>query len=675
MKRDEKPERQFSLGDIVYHREWGVGQVLEEAKEDSQKGILIDFPGKVHHRMSFEVASRALSRLPPNGLEALLLRESDMVMRWSRSAPLKLIAVALVDLGGAAKTANLRRKLERLSVLGMKWQSWWKRVQPVVKQSPHFRVYFDGTYQLASAVEDIPESPLPPSPKRSRVTRLNAVQLAAVASRLEAGEIEFESLKDAKSLRLVAKELVWRSATSEKAQAVINKAIAGSVLPARILLKELSESAQPEKMADALIHFMNNIEHLATCPAKGKKIGEHVVAKARLLEDTVKDYVVEHDLDLWQPQIPLVTKVALQLGLAIWRREMSSWRSECLDRLCKAVAILGEKQLNVFEVAGDYLASGDENIAGRLAVTDSLLAKVAPDIRLKVVNQLLLSALTGTTQFIEQCFSRHLTREQQLSWVSSALSRVLSSCDAHALTTLAKLLRRSMPDLEAEQLRAYVELAITAASVNPQAQADLLLVIQESLSKCFGDMAIEARELTMESGQKTVLDSIEAAYKGNLKKAKEKAESQHMRLEAASANLRTALEAAKAESMRMKELNEQLKSSYHLPEQWAAFEGSKKVLQAIVELHQEAFLAEEAGAVDVKSISWILRRLEITLQGFGVSMQDQTGKSEIYNPAFHEYVPGSKREGNQVRIVCPAFEWQDPAGNKMLLARAKVVGC
>lgn len=675
MSRYEKPERRFSPGDIVLHRQWGAGQVLEEVKEGAQESIAIGFPGKPYHLMSLEVADRALSQLPSNGLEALLLRTPDMARQWSRRAPLKLIATTLTDLGGDAKSGDLRRKLERPNVLHVKWQSWWKRVQPVIHQSPHFRTRSDGAYQLISAVADVPESPLASSPRKGRITSLDGAQVAAVASRLETGDVGFESLKDANSLRLIAKELVQRSATSEKAQAVIDAAMTGSVLQARLVLEELSCSATQVRMADAMIGFITSIQHSAASSKKGKKIGAHVLAKTGLLEQTIRDYVAEHDICVWGPQVQLFTRAALQLGMAIWEKGMTYWRSESLEHVSKVVAVLGEKHPMVFEFAGDYLASKDEDLASALAVADTLLAKAAPEVHSDAIDRFLQGALTGSSRFVEHCFLRHLAAGQRSIWISSALSRILSSVDTHSLTMLATLLGRSMPDLESRELKACAELAIRIASVSHDPQASLLLAIQESLTKSLGALSLEGREVTIEAGGGTVLGAIEVAFRDNLRKTKDEAERRHDVLEAEIANTRRALLVAEAESVRRKELIEQLKSGYRLPERWAAFEGSRRVLQAIVDIHQEAFLVQKTGSAESESITWVLRLLESVLQGSGVATRGRAGTTEVYDPALHDYIPGSKREGTLVRIVCPAFEWQDPAGKKMLLARGKVVGC
>lgn len=671
----EKPERRFSPGDVVFHPQWGAGEVVENVNTDTEKGIVVSFLGRPNHRMSLEIASRALLRLSSNGLQALLLRDTDMVRQWSKLAPAKLIGATLADLGGAAKAGEIRRKLERSGVLTIRWPSWWKRAQPIINQSPHFRLRSDGVYQLLSAVYDIPESPLPPTSKRRKTSRLTADQIASTASRLEAGDGDLEHLRDAARLRPIARELVQRSATSENAQAVINEAITGPVLRARIFLEELSRSAPPDRTADALIHLMSNIEHLTVSSAKSRSIGEHVVAKACLLEQTGKDWIKEQEVGVVAPHIPRLVGSALQLSLTIWQRGMSQWRSESLDRICTTIALLGEKQVMTFELAGQYLASDDERITARLAVASALLANIAGDGCSEAMKGLLRGALTGTQQFAERCVSQHLTAAQRTSWISSELSRALSAGDARALTTLARLLARATPDLETTALRTNAELAIRMASVSPIQEPKLLLVIQESLGKSLGNLMVEAQGFTTQGSENPILDSIEVAYKENLDRERAQAQRQQAVLEDEIAHLRRALEAVEAESVRRRDLIEQLKSGYRLPERWAAFEGSKGILQAIVDIHQEASLVHKTRNTENESIAWVLRLLENVLERSGVAIRGQAGTREVYDPALHEYIPGSKREGNQVRIVCPAFEWQDPAGKQVLLGRAKVVGC
>lgn len=674
MHRSERHELKFSPEDIVLHRMWGAGRVLE-AGESCQGDVIVDFPGNPGYRMSLEIAGRALSKLPPDGLEAFLLKEPDKVRNWSQNAPLKLIGATLADLARPAKAADLRGKLDSRNILRTKWKSWWKRVQPALRQSPHFRLGSDATYQLTSAVDQIPESPLPSLPKRTRAERMGGAQLQEVAARLESGEIGFESLKGAESLRLIAKEVIQRSVTSEGARNTVNRALAGPVLPARIILEELLRSGRPGDLVEALIQLTKHIQDLATSPAKekGKGVGKHVIAKARLLKETTRELALDPQLGDELSLLSGLVKALLQSALAIWRREMGGWRSEAVDCLSNALAVLAERQPGAFDIIGEYLAGYEGSIASRLGAVESLLAKVPPGTQSSAVDRLLVHSLAGTPKFAEECFSRYVSSEEQLLWISSIVSRILSSCDTRTIQVLVGLLLKTRPRLDQQELRTWTQLAIVMSSVSSQAEAALSPIIMEGLRECLKKVALETPALALQAKPKTVLSSIEVAHRSRVEQEREQFRSVRTSLESEIKMLRTGLEASKGESEKLQAVVKQLQSSYRLPERWASFEGKKEILKNLAELYQEAFLAKDSGGAAVKYTSWVLQQLEGMLQRQGVSKFGQVESCESYDPSLHKYIPGFEGASKEVKIKCPGFEWQDPADNRIILARAKVM--
>ena len=70
----------------------------------------------------------------------MLWNEPETPISWVKEAPLKLVAVTLADRGNSGKPADLRFKLEGQVLREVKWDTWWKRVQPSVRDSAHFQV-------------------------------------------------------------------------------------------------------------------------------------------------------------------------------------------------------------------------------------------------------------------------------------------------------------------------------------------------------------------------------------------------------------------------------------------------------------------------------------------------------------------------------------------------------
>lgn len=75
---EEVSKQEFSLGDMVLHRTWHIGYVVDVETGDNPD-IIIDFPNAPNHRMSMRLARQALTKLPSDGLEALMSRQPDMI--------------------------------------------------------------------------------------------------------------------------------------------------------------------------------------------------------------------------------------------------------------------------------------------------------------------------------------------------------------------------------------------------------------------------------------------------------------------------------------------------------------------------------------------------------------------------------------------------------------------
>lgn len=670
MQPNEGQKSRFSPGDVVSHHEWGVGRVVE-VKTEPEAHIIVDFPNKRSHQIKAQLANDALHKLPADGLEALLLREPDKVAQWGQHAPLKLIGAALADLERPARVADLKAKLHGRDLLTSKWETWWKRVQPVVKESPLFDVGVDRSYRLVSQVDQIPEEPLPSAPKKVRPTRMSGTQVQEMASELEAGQIKFESLKGAKNLRMLAREIVRRTSASQGARAAIRKALDGPVLPIRFILEELSSSGRPTESIEVLLHYTDSIQVLARRPGreKGTKVGEHIVAKLHLLDDTTKRLAEHHQL----PEDPLplspFVKALLQLALTIRRESTSTWRSEAVDCVSSAMASLAAGQPSVFDIVGEYLATQESDISRKVAVTGSLLARVPPACRSEAVDRLLIRSLVGPPEFAEECFARYLGADEQLNWLSSALQR---SCDTTALEVLARLLRRKSTRLDAQEQVTCLELAIGIASVSRKAHATLGPLIMDRLKERLDVVSRETSQATLRASLESVLDVIEGTALAKVNEERETFAGIRANLESNMTNLQEAVQTSRRESARLKEMVEQLKSSYHLPEQWTEFKGKKEVLEGLAGLYQEISLAKESG-VDAEATAWVLQRLQNVLLKHGVSKFGQMEGPEDYDPALHQFIPGFEGTGKEVKIQSPGFQWQDPAGNKITLARAKVV--
>ncbi len=96
-----------------------------------------------------------------NGLVDQLRNNSSEVISWIDQAPLKLVGVTLVDLGGSGDAKKLATRLETVFKNSeANWDSWWKKVRPALKDSDYFSFGKSNLIRLASPAEDIPVEPL-----------------------------------------------------------------------------------------------------------------------------------------------------------------------------------------------------------------------------------------------------------------------------------------------------------------------------------------------------------------------------------------------------------------------------------------------------------------------------------------------------------------------------------
>lgn len=165
-------ESATELGTFVRHDTFGVGRV---APHDDSDRVLIEFKSGGDRYVSRRVAA-GLKVLPDDGLEVLLWTNPDETRAWATEAPLKLLAATLADIGGTAKTAAIREKLEgRVLDDGVKWASWWGNVRSAASESSYFTVDKNKSNAITGLglsrgvhVKDILVGSLPEKPRPSR---------------------------------------------------------------------------------------------------------------------------------------------------------------------------------------------------------------------------------------------------------------------------------------------------------------------------------------------------------------------------------------------------------------------------------------------------------------------------------------------------------------------------
>ncbi len=125
-------------GYYARHHGWGIGKILENDTEN----VIIDFPGKPGHRMSYGTAENALMAMAPDDLRVLLAIDPDSLQKMRKADPVGLVVLALRTLPGEEGDQNLIRKtLAPAPIPPASWAAWWKTTKVKAAQDPRL----DGT--------------------------------------------------------------------------------------------------------------------------------------------------------------------------------------------------------------------------------------------------------------------------------------------------------------------------------------------------------------------------------------------------------------------------------------------------------------------------------------------------------------------------------------------------
>ena len=114
-----------------------------------------------NNRVGASSVARWQGPVRTDGLEANLIANREVVLRWREEAPLRLVAAALVDLSGKARVVRTKDVKERLKVVigSENLETWWKQVHPELRESDQFEYSRKGT-RLRAKLEDISSTSL-----------------------------------------------------------------------------------------------------------------------------------------------------------------------------------------------------------------------------------------------------------------------------------------------------------------------------------------------------------------------------------------------------------------------------------------------------------------------------------------------------------------------------------
>lgn len=661
-------QREFHPGDVVSHHAWGIG-VIVEVDPDASPELKIDFQNKRQHQMNLQLARSSLTVLVPNGLEALFVKSPQELANWSEEAPLKLIGAALADINKPAKPMEIKDHIEHKHLLNTSWGNWWKRVQPAIADSPQFRKRSNGSYELAVSLDQIPKTPLPAVLQKKKKEALSSAAAKEIAVKVINGEASLGDIKGAEVLKPILKELLRKDTPVEPASAAFLKVTDGPVVNIRIVINGLSKAKRLPELIRTLEQIVSGIRnsYITSHYDIEEKKREHFIAKLGLLEYGAKKIVAYPFSAGFAREITAFTEYALGFALDLWQEGMPKWRAHSISGILSAVAIVGEKNLQVRKIISTFIGEYACEVSTKIGIAEELIRKFGEAEKTAFRDEVFGAAIELSPQFATQYFERHVASQERSNWISVFLRKIFPN---RTLESLFEILKKNRNVLRARDLTKYAELVAALAAANSLVGSSELVSLQSELDSALID-TLMGKQTGAERVPTSVLNSIGKVIDAKLQAERKQSMQIRHEMESKINSLHGELEEERIRVSRQEDEIERLQSGYRVPEKWATFYGKKEIAEGLVRIHQEAFLADDPG-IDTSTRRWLLLRMEILLQRKGITPFGDVGNKEKYDPALHDFVVSTQETTDMVTVVCPGFRWEDPSGNKIILSRARV---
>ena len=139
-----KLERYFcyDCGDYVYHKSWGVGEVVS-IDPDNEK-VNINFENKFNHSIAMDIAPDILQKLDKDDLLVMIYARKDALNKMVDDDPVGLIKLALKYFKGKTLVSNMRKRLTDGIVPDEAWSKWWSKTKKLLKKDLYIKIT-DGT--------------------------------------------------------------------------------------------------------------------------------------------------------------------------------------------------------------------------------------------------------------------------------------------------------------------------------------------------------------------------------------------------------------------------------------------------------------------------------------------------------------------------------------------------
>jgi transcription elongation factor GreA len=129
-------------GDYVYHKSWGVGQVVSVDPEGEK--VTINFEKKNNHSIAMDIAPDILQKLDKDDLLAMIYAQKDVLNKMIEEDPVGLIKLTLKHFKGKASISQVKTRLTSGVIPVEVWSKWWTNTKKLLKKDPYIKIT-DGT--------------------------------------------------------------------------------------------------------------------------------------------------------------------------------------------------------------------------------------------------------------------------------------------------------------------------------------------------------------------------------------------------------------------------------------------------------------------------------------------------------------------------------------------------
>lgn len=152
----KKLETYFCLdvGDYVFHKSWGVGQVCAIDAEGEK--VVIDFEKKSNHSIAMDIVATILQKLERDDLLVMIYARKEELQKMVEEDPVSLVKLTLKYFKGKTLVSNLKGRITSGVMPVEAWSKWWTNVRKLLKKDPYIK-FIEGTPSTtAIAFRDIP---------------------------------------------------------------------------------------------------------------------------------------------------------------------------------------------------------------------------------------------------------------------------------------------------------------------------------------------------------------------------------------------------------------------------------------------------------------------------------------------------------------------------------------